>query len=128
MMSKMTGLRTFATLAAALVCACVVTGCSREAEKATETKSASAPESYMNDPVFTNALAKLSSVRSSIMGRYDAARKLYEAEQAKAPDSAKAKELKAAMLAIEEEFQANRRQTRQLVRERLLQVEKSKQQ
>lgn len=127
MMSKMTEQRTFATLAAMLLCVCAVVGCSREESNPAAEVAPASPDSYMNDPSFTESLKAQSIVRSSIMKRHDQARKQYEAMKAKSPDSDETRAMKAKLDAIEEEFQENRRKTQQIVRERLRQVKQGKQ-
>lgn len=105
-------------LALAFLLVAILAGCGKEGPKAVE-KSASG--SYMDDPVFKEKLEKQDETRRGLMKKFSDLRKEYESERAKDPNSPEAKALKAKMDATENEYQANRKKTLAIVRERMRQ-------
>lgn len=90
-------------------------GCGKEQPKV----DPSSPESYMKDEAFQNKLKQQDVTRRSLLKKFSGLRREYEAACAKDPHSPEAKALKAKLDATEDEYQANRKLTQAIVRDRL---------
>lgn len=118
MNSRKTLKRASKALALAFLLVAILAGCGKDEPKAIEKSAAG---DYMNDPVFKEKLVKQDETRRGLMKKFSDLRKEYEVERAKDPNSPEAKALKAKMDAVEDEFQANRKRTLAIVRERMRQ-------
>lgn len=100
----------------ALVLASVLLGCGQSEPAA----DASSSESYMKDKVFMKQLEDRKTLRDDLLARRVKLNDALQAEKAKNPDSDLAKDLQKRLDACDAEFEKNRKETYQVVRERLL--------
>jgi len=98
-----------------LACACVFFGCSKQQPS----EDASAPASYMHDKVFMKQLEERKTVRDQLLSRRFRIEEELQAEKARDPSSARAKDLQAELDKCDNEFEKNRKETYAIVRERL---------
>ncbi len=119
-MFQMAKIKTFwcwpRTLALALMLTGAVVGCSREEAPAVDPSS---PASYLNDQEFMGKLKRQEQAKQSLIKRHLELKREYDQENAQAPGSARAQELKAQLEELAREFEASTRQTEAIVRQRL---------
>ncbi len=105
---------------ALLVLVLFVVGCSKE-ESQEPLDPYNKPYARMEDATYTNALHKQMEKRMDVIKRIQAVDDEINEAEAKDPKSAEAEALRAKRTALENEFRANRKQTEQLIRMRILQ-------
>jgi len=98
-----------------LACAGVFLGCSEQKPK----EDVSAPASYMHDKAFMKQLDERKTLRDQLLGKRFRIEEELQAEKARDPSSARAKELQAELDKCDNEFEKNRKETYAIVRERL---------
>lgn len=104
------------TLALALMLTGAVVGCSREEQP---TVDPSSPASYLNDKEFMGKLKQQDQAKQTLIKRKMDLQREFDLENAKAPGSARAQELKAQLEELAKEFEGTLRQTEAIVRQRL---------
>ena len=104
---------------ALLVLGLLVVGCSKE-EPQEPLDPYNRPYSRMEDVAYTNALHTQMEKRMDVFKRIQAVEEEIKAVEAKDPKSAEVEALRAKRTALEDEFRANRKQTEQLIRVRIL--------
>ena len=102
-----------------LVLGLFVAGCSKE-ESQEPLDPYNKPYSRMQDATYTNALQESVTKRADISKRMQAVEKEIKAAEAKDPKSAEVAALCAKRTALENELRANEKQTKQLIRKRIL--------
>lgn len=93
---------------------------------AAEEQNPNSPEVYMKDPVFLKQLEGQKKERNALLAKRCALADALEAEKAKAPSSAKVRELQAALDAVDLAFESNRMASAAIVRARLTQKTQKK--
>ncbi len=102
-----------------LVLGLFVVGCSKE-EPQEPLDPYNKPYSRLEDAAYTNALHTQMEKRMDVFKRIQAVEDEIKAAEAKDPKSAEVEALRAKRAALEDEFRANRKQTEQLIRMRIL--------
>ena len=115
--------QTLAAFALACCCACVITGCGKQSEQ--DNLPPNAPE-YMRDKSFMKKIDEQEKEKRGIMKRFSDARSELAEVRAKDPKSPRIAELEKLMEKLEEEHQANRRNTQRIVAEKLNSAAKQK--
>ena len=104
---------------AALTCGLFVAGCSKETPE-TPTDPFDKPLSRMEDKAYTDALRARMAKRDEIFTRIEALENAIKAAEAKDPDSEESVALRGRREGLRKEYDANKAQTEQLVRARIL--------
>ena len=104
---------------AALVFGLLAAGCSKEAPE-TPADPFDKPLSRMEDKAYTDALHARMAKRDEIFKRIEALENAIKAAEAKDPDSEEAVALRGRREGLRKEYDANKTQTEQLVRARIL--------
>ena len=104
---------------AALACGLFVAGCSKEAPEA-PADPFDKPLSRMEDKAYTDALHARMAKRDEIFTRIEALENAIKAAEAKDPKSEEAVALRSRREGLRKEYDANKTQTEQLIRARIL--------
>ena len=104
---------------AALTCGLFVAGCSKETPE-TPTDPFDKPLSRMEDKAYTDALHARMAKRDEIFKRVEALENAIRAAEAKDPDSEESVALRGRREGLRKEYDANKTQTEQLIRARIL--------
>lgn len=104
---------------AALTCGLFVAGCSKETPE-TPTDPFDKPLSRMEDKAYTDALHARMAKRDEIFKRIEALENAIRAAEAKDPDSEESVALRGRREGLRKEYDANKTQTEQLIRARIL--------
>lgn len=104
---------------AVLTCGLFVAGCSKETPE-TPADPFDKPLSRMEDKAYTDALHARMAKRDEIFKRIEALENAIKAAEAKDPDSEEAVALRGRREGLRKEYDANKTQTEQLIRARIL--------
>lgn len=106
-------------LVASLTLGLFVVGCSKE-ESQEPTDPYNKPYSRMEDTAYTNALQERMAKRLDIFKRIQEVESEIKKAEANDPKSSEVEALRVKRAALEDEFRANRKQTEQLIRARII--------